>query len=123
VVFLGSFTCLGLSPNLTVLFASQVLLRAVTLALGRPARESLFTVLPREDKYKAKNFIDTVVYRGGDAVGAAVFALLTSRLLGLGLPGTLLIALPVAVGWVAVALWLGRRQQRLAHASPWQAGR
>jgi AAA family ATP:ADP antiporter len=121
VVFLGGFACLGLSPTLTVLFATQVLLRAVTLALARPARESLFTVLPREDKYKAKNFIDTVVYRGGDAVGAALFALLTSHFLGLGLFGALLVALPVTIGWVAIALCLGRRQQRLAHASAWQA--
>ena len=52
--------------------AGLVARRAGEYALVRPGREMLFTVLPAEDKYKAKNFIDTVVYRGGDALSGWV---------------------------------------------------
>lgn len=76
----------------------------------------LFTVVTREEKYKAKNFIDTAVYRGGDAVSGWAFAGLTA--LGLGLTWTALVALPMAVVWIATALELGRRQQRLGEVAP-----
>lgn len=108
---IGGFLALGLMPILSMLFAYQVLTRATEFALSRPARESLFTVLPREDKYKAKNFIDTFVYRGGDALGAIAFVVLTSPGLGLGLPGVLNIAAAAAIGWLPVALYLGRRYE------------
>ena len=54
----------------------QVLRRAGDYAIARPTREVLFTVVPREDRYKAKSFIDTVVYRFGDQVGAWTVPLL-----------------------------------------------
>ncbi len=46
------------------------LARSSNYAIARPCREMLYTVLPRDAKYKAKNFIDTFVYRFGDQVGA-----------------------------------------------------
>ena len=42
--------------------------RAGNFAVARPTREVLFTVIAREDKYKAKSFIDTVVYRDRKSV-------------------------------------------------------
>ena len=57
-------------PGLGLLAFFQVLRRAMNYALSRPAREVLFTVLRREDKYKAKSFMDTLVYRAGDQIGA-----------------------------------------------------
>jgi AAA family ATP:ADP antiporter len=71
----------------------------------------LFTVVAREDKYKAKSFIDTVVYRLGDQLGAWSYAGL--GLLGLGMTGISLVAVPISMLWLVNALWLGRKQKRL----------
>ena len=57
-----------------MIVAVQVLRRAGDYAITRPAREMLYVVLGREEKYKAKSFVDTVVYRGGDAVSAWAYA-------------------------------------------------
>ena len=86
--------------------------RAGNFAIARPTREVLFTVLPREDRYKAKSFIDTFVYRAGDQIGAWSYALL--GLFGLGLAGTAFVAVPISIAWLLNGLWLGRKQERLA---------
>ena len=70
--------------------------------------------MPREDKYKAKSFIDTVIYRTGDQVGAWSFAALS--FLGLAMTGISIVAVPISIGWLLNALWLGRKQERLARA-------
>src|SRR5690606_22503986 len=69
LVMLG-FTGLAMWPGFALFAVVMVVRRAGEYALARPGREMLFTVLEPEPKYKAKNFIDTVVYRGGDAVSA-----------------------------------------------------
>ena len=66
-----------------------------TFAFAQPTREVLFTVLTREDKYKTKNFIDTVVYRLGDQVGAWASALMTWAGLGTAIAWTVV---PCGVG-------------------------
>jgi AAA family ATP:ADP antiporter len=107
------FATLALLPTAAVVIVYQVLRRAATYGVTGPAREVLFTVLGREDKYKAKSAIDTVVYRGGDAASGWLFAGLTA--LGLGVSGIALVALPLAAAWIAVALYLGRREEELRH--------
>ena len=107
------FLALGLWPTIGVLVALQVARRAGDFALSRPAREVLYTVISREDKYKAKSFIDTFVYRGGDQVGAWSFTLLAA--LGLGMTGISFVAVPIGIAWLVLALWLGRRQHAMAH--------
>jgi AAA family ATP:ADP antiporter len=106
------FFAMGWMPLLSLLVVFQTLRRASNFAVSRPAREILFTVLPREDKYKAKSFIDTFVYRTGDQIGAWSYPLLTW--LGLGLTGISFVAAPLAAGWCVLSLWLGRRQGALA---------
>jgi AAA family ATP:ADP antiporter len=106
------FGVLSAAPTVWVIVAFQVLRRAGNFALAKPSREVLFTVVPREDKYKAKNFIDTVVYRAGDQLGAWSYAALAWMTLGVS--GVALVALPLSVVWLVVALWLGRRQESLA---------
>lgn len=115
VTFLG-FLALALSPVLGVLVAFQALRRAANFAVSRPAREVLFTVVGAEEKYKAKNVIDTLVYRGGDAASGWLFTGLSSGL-GLGLGAIALVTLPLAGLWIALALLLGRAQQRMAQAA------
>jgi AAA family ATP:ADP antiporter len=104
----AGFLVLGLSPVLAVLVAVQVLRRAGNYAIMRPAREMLYVVLGREEKYKAKNFIDTVVYRSGDTLGAWAYAGLTA--LGLGLAAIAFVAVPLSLLWAGIAWRLGQAQ-------------
>jgi AAA family ATP:ADP antiporter len=107
VLSLVGFAILGSAPVLTVLVAFQVLRRAGNFAIQRPAREVLYTVLPRTDKYKAKNFNDTFVYRVGDQLGAWSYTAIAW--LGLGLSGLALTMVPLSAVWLLLALWLGGR--------------
>jgi AAA family ATP:ADP antiporter len=113
-VAIFGFFFLGLFPTLAVLIVFGVVRRAGEYALSKPAREILFTVLSREEKYKVKNFIDTAVVRGGDAVSGWLFEGL--RLLGAGLSGISFIAVPIAVLWTSTAYLLGQRQEQLRAA-------
>jgi AAA family ATP:ADP antiporter len=126
MVLLGVGLALGLLPALTIVgfgglalvpttmavAAFQVLRRATDYAIARPAREVLYTVVPREDRYKTKSVLDTLVYRTGDQLGAWSVALL--RAIGLAPAQVSLVVIPVATVWLLNALWLGRRQVRLA---------
>jgi ATP:ADP antiporter, AAA family len=109
---IGGFAAVGLAPTLWPIVAFQVLRRAGNFAVARPTRETCFTVLPREDKYKAKSFIDTFIYRAGDQVGAWSYAGLA--FFGLGLAGISLAAVPICLVWLVNGLWLGRRNEVLA---------
>jgi len=80
-------------------------------AITRPCREMLFTTVNRETKYKAKNFIDTVVYRGGDALSASAHEAVI-RAFALGLSGIAWLGAGVAAVAIAVAVALGRRHER-----------
>jgi ATP:ADP antiporter, AAA family len=108
------FAAIGFAPILAVLATFQILRRATGFALLRPAREVLFTVLRREDKYKAKSLIDTFGYRLGDITGAWSYPLM--RWFGLGLVGISWVAVPFAAIWCVLSIWLGRKQRELADA-------
>jgi AAA family ATP:ADP antiporter len=89
-------------PTLQVAAAVSATSRGVTHALGRPARELLFTAVPREDKYKAKNVVDTFVYRLGDFASAWLFRGL--QILGVA---NAAVALPMVALWSGLAFILG----------------
>lgn len=114
VLSLFGFAAMGIAPVLTVLAVFQVVRRASTFAFMRPAREVLFTVLRREDKYKAKSFIDTFGYRCGDQFGAWSYGGLQA--LGLGISTISYIAVPIVACWCVLGIWLGRKQGDLAEA-------
>ena len=107
------FGVLALLPGIASLMTFQVLRRSSDYAIARPTREVLYTVVPREDRYKAKSFIDTVVYRAGDQVGAWSFTLLSSRL-GMGSREIGLAAVILSAVWLVNGLWLGRKQDAMA---------
>jgi AAA family ATP:ADP antiporter len=96
----AGFVWLGATPTLTALIAFGVIRRVGEFSISKPAREALFTVVPREERYKAKNFIDTVIYRGGDALAGWLFAGVSA-----------FAAAAVAVAWTALALLLGVRMK------------
>jgi AAA family ATP:ADP antiporter len=106
------FLGLALVASLATLVLFQAAFSAVQRAFTRPARETLFTVVSRADKYKSKAFIDTFVYRGGDVVGAQVEGVLGR--LGTGLAALISVSVPLAVVWGALGVWLGRRQEHEA---------
>jgi AAA family ATP:ADP antiporter len=112
---IAGFGTLAAMPNLTTIAVFQSIRRAGDYAIARPTREILFTVLPREDRYKTKSFIDTFVYRLGDQVGAWSVALLRS--FGNDVATVAMVAMPVAALWLINALWLGRREASLAQAA------
>ncbi len=99
-------------PIVVLLTAFESVRRASNYAVSRPAREVLFTVVAREDKYKTKNVIDTFVYRSGDQIGAWGHTALLA--IGLTLPGICFAVIPLAAGWLVLALVLGRKQRVLA---------
>jgi len=106
------FLFLSLSPILPVIIIVQVARRAGNYSIMRPAREMLFTVLGDEEKYKAKNFIDTAIYRGGDAVSAWIYSGLST--IGLGLTGIAIIAVPLSALWAIVSYKLGINREKIA---------
>ncbi len=112
LVSVAGFAALAASPTVLVFVLVQVARRVSNFALARPMREVLFTAVPREDRYKAKNFIDTVVYRGGDQMASWSYAGLIA--LGLSMTGIATIAVPLSLAWLGLSAWLGRRQERAA---------
>jgi AAA family ATP:ADP antiporter len=109
---IGGFTLLAVVPTLLVFTLVNAGFRAVQQGVSGPAQQTLFTVLSREDKYKAKALLDTVGYRTGDALGAYA-----ERLLGMLGPGLYPVAgavLGLSGLWLALCRFLGRSQAQLA---------
>jgi AAA family ATP:ADP antiporter len=105
---LPAFTVIGLAvyaamPELHVVAAIMVAERVAAFALSNPATKVLYTAVDTDERYKAQNFIDTVVYRGGDALSGAVFNGLT-KAAGLPLAAVALVSIPVAGIWLAMSL-------------------
>jgi AAA family ATP:ADP antiporter len=115
------FAILATAPTLAVLAVFQVMRRTGEYGLARPGREILFTLVSREDKFKAKNVVDVVVYRGGDAAVAWLNIGLTSA--GLGVGATALCAVPLCAVWVATGVTLGRMERRRRLAADQGANR
>lgn len=99
---------LGLYSSLSVIAMLMVIHRAGNFMLLRPSKEILFTVSSFEDKYKAKNFIDTAIYRGGDALVGWLFAGLVA--IGWGLGAIAFLAIPISFLWSFIGYRLGKQQ-------------
>jgi AAA family ATP:ADP antiporter len=119
VMSIIGFSVLGFIPAasaVTAFVVFNVLRRAGNYGFWSPGREVLFTVVSPEDKYKAKNFIDTFVYRSGDQIGAWSYALLSAQ--GLAVSSISLIAAPMSAVWLVLVLWIGRKQVQMQRAEP-----
>lgn len=116
VIAAASLLAVWLFPIFGVIAASQALRRASSYAVSKPTREVLFSVLSREDKYKAKAAIDTFVYRTGDALGAMTSMGL--RAVAPALAAVVWLGLPITFVWTAVALRLGRDHAERTHETP-----
>ena len=109
VIFVLGFALLTVSPALLFVLGFQSLQRAGGFAISNPARQVLFTVVSRDDKYKAKNVIDAVVFRGSDAASSAIFAAMSASI-----PVIAGIDAALSVGWVALSWALGKTEERKA---------
>lgn len=113
LVFVIGFAALALSPVLLVVAGFQAVQRASNFGIANLARESLWTVVSRGEKFKAKNIVDGTIFRGADFVNAQIFALLF-RVFSLSIPVIAGISALVAAGWVGLSLWLGKAQEARA---------
>ena len=111
-VYVVGFFAVFVMPTLAVVLVAQVIQRWIHFAVAAPARQVFYTVLDREEKYKAKNLIDVVIYRGSDALYGWVFDALQT--IGLKLGAIALIAAPVSIVWLTLSVALGRAQERRA---------
>ena len=108
IVSLIGFALLAINPVFAVIAVLQVLRRSLGFGFSKPTSDMLYAVVSKEAKYKAKNFIDTAVYRAWDVVTSW-----TVRALGgIGLSGVAMICIPVAALWAWLALWIGREYKR-----------
>jgi AAA family ATP:ADP antiporter len=114
VLTMAGFAALAITPTLAAIGTFQVVRRGVEYAVTRPAREVIYTVVSREDRYKTKGFIDTFVYRLGDQVGIWSSAMFT----GLGTSVAPIAAIAIAVVWLFTALWLGGEQKKREALEP-----
>ena len=101
------FLALGFVPTLVVLIVFGVLRRMGEFTISKPARETLFNALSPEEKYKAKNFMDTAVYRAGDMASGWIFTGLQHA--GMALAGISFVSVPLSALWAGIGLWLARR--------------
>lgn len=99
------FGLMATVPMLAVMIAIDIFRRSGDYSIMKPAREMLFSVVSREEKYKAKNFIDTAILRGGNAASALAYTgIKTTGVAAAGIAG---ISLVLGIAWCATAFWLG----------------
>lgn len=102
------FVLLAISPTFAIIAGFQILRRSLTFGFSKPTSDMLYAVVSPEAKYKAKNFIDTTVYRGWDVVSSWT----VRSLGGLGLSGVSLVCVPIAVIWTVIVMWIGKEYRR-----------
>ncbi|MDX1517054.1 MAG: MFS transporter [Woeseiaceae bacterium] len=105
---LVGFALLALHPVMLFVAVFQAARRAIGFGFTKPSMDMLYSVVTPEEKYKAKNFIDTAVYRGGDLVGTWS----VKAMWALGISGIAVVLVPFALIWTLIALWLGREYRR-----------
>lgn len=113
LVFVLGFAALALAPVLFVVAAFQAAQRGTNFGISNLARESLWTVVNRNEKFKAKNIVDGTVFRAADALNAQVFNLF-SKVMALSVPVIAVISAVLAGGWLLLSLWLGKTQEKRA---------
>jgi len=108
---IGGYALFALMPGFMLLVVVYAVRRVADYALTRPCRDALYTVVSREEKYKAKSLIDTFVYRGGDALSGSLYKGLTGSF-GAGPAAIGWLGAAVSAVWTVLALALGRAQER-----------
>jgi len=110
LIMTAGYAIFALAPRFMVLVVVYAVRRVGDYALTRPCRDALYTVVSREEKYKAKSLIDTFVYRGGDATSGTLYQALTHSY-GVGPSGVGWVGAAISAVWTVLALALGRAQE------------
>jgi len=110
IITVIGFSLLAVSPTIAVFIIFQTMRRATEYGMFVPSRENLFSIVSREQKYKAKNFIDTAVFRGGDVANGWIYNALNS-VMGLSISAIAMIGVPLAVIWGILAWRLGKTHE------------
>jgi AAA family ATP:ADP antiporter len=108
IVSIAAFLLLAMNPVFIVIAALQVVRRSITFGLTKPTNDMLYTVVSPEAKYKAKNFIETAVYRGSDLVSTWTIRAMS----GIGVTGVALVCIPIAAIWTVLAFYIGREYKK-----------
>ena len=111
----AGYALFALTPVFTVLVLVYAVRRVADYAITRPCRDSLFTVVSREEKYQAKSLIDTFAYRGGDALSGSLYKGLTGGL-GAGPAAIGWLGAVISAVWTVLALALGRAFEQRGHS-------
>lgn len=113
IVSVIGFALLAINPVFIIIAGLQVLRRSITFGLTKPTSDMLYSVVSPEAKYKAKNFIETAIYRGGDVISTWTIRFIS----GIGLSGVALVCVPIALIWTWLAIWIGGEYKRRDNAS------
>ncbi len=117
LVSVVGFALLAINPAFIIIAGLQVLRRSLGFGFTKPTTDMLYSVVSKESKYKAKNFIETTIYRGWDVVSTWTIRSMS----GIGLSGIALVCVPIAVIWGGVAYWIGREYRRRDQENPTNA--
>jgi AAA family ATP:ADP antiporter len=117
IMMTAGYALFALAPGFMLLVVVYAVRRVGDYAITRPCRDSLFTTVSREEKYKAKSLIDTFVYRGGDALSGSLYKVLTGSFFGAGPAAIGWLGAAVSALWAVLALALGKAQVRSAGAA------
>ena len=112
IVSVIGFALLAIHPVFAVMAGLQIFRRSLTFGFAKPASDMLYAVVTAKEKYKVKNFVETAIYRSGDAIAAW-----SIRLLGIGISNIAVVCIPIALAWTAIAFWIGREYNRLDKSS------
>ena len=113
MIYVLGLILLSLSPTLAVVAIAAIIGRAAEYGICNPAREVLYTAIEREERYKAKSFIDTVVRRGGDSASGSIYKSLRSEAGGFEMPHVSWMAIPFAITWAILSVWIGKENRRI----------
>jgi AAA family ATP:ADP antiporter len=108
LVSVVGFSLLAMNPSFLIIAGLQIFRRSLTFGLTKPTNDMLYSVVSPEAKYKAKNFIETAVYRGGDLVSTWTIRFIG----GIGLSGVAMVCVPIALIWTMLVLWVGKEYGR-----------
>lgn len=108
VISVVGFALLAINPAFIIIAGLQVLRRSLGFGFTKPTTDMLYAVVSKEAKYKAKNFIDTAVYRGWDVVSTWTIRSIS----GIGLSGIAMLCVPIALIWSVTAIWIGKEYNR-----------
>ena len=110
IITVLGFVLLAISPTIGIFIIFQTIRRASEYGMFSPARENLFSIVSREQKYKAKNFIDTAIFRGGDVINGWIYTGLNAGM-GLSIAVVSMIGVPLALIWGILAWKLGKTHE------------